>query len=127
VIEYEDLVGKPFELGARGHDKYDCYGLVMELLRRQGINPEDYGHHSDSQMVEMMMISAEKTVYWQKVDLQEGSLLLFRIGRFIRHVGFYIGNNKFIHCWEGSSGVVIESLSIDWVNRLIGCYKYVQK
>lgn len=127
MIPYEDLIGKPFKLGGRGPEEYDCYGMVMELLTRQGVNPEDYGHHSDSQMVEMMMTTAERTQNWEKVSIQEGCLLLFRVGRFIRHVGFYIGGNKFIHCWDKSNGVVIETFSADWANRLIGCYKYVQK
>ncbi len=34
---YEDLIGKPWKLGTRGPDEYDCYGLVWEVGRRVGI------------------------------------------------------------------------------------------
>jgi peptidoglycan DL-endopeptidase CwlO len=33
---YDDLIGKPYELGATGPAAYDCYGLVVEVLSRLG-------------------------------------------------------------------------------------------
>ena len=35
---YIDLLDKPFELGARGPDKFDCWGLCSEVGKRVGIN-----------------------------------------------------------------------------------------
>lgn len=33
---YDDLIGKPYELGAHGPDAYDCYGLAVTVLNRLG-------------------------------------------------------------------------------------------
>lgn len=37
-FDIKDLLGIPFELGARGPDKYDCWGLCLEAGKRAGIN-----------------------------------------------------------------------------------------
>ena len=37
IIDVTDLVGKPFLHCGRGPDAYDCFGLVLEVLRRVGI------------------------------------------------------------------------------------------
>ena len=33
---YDDLIGKPWALGATGPDSYDCFGLACEVLERMG-------------------------------------------------------------------------------------------
>lgn len=126
MIYYEDLIGKPFEYGGRGPDSYDCYGLVMTMLARQGVTPFDFGWHDESAAIEAMMLSALDTGMWESCEMQPGSVLLFRVGRFTRHVGFAVSHSRFVHCWERSGGVVSERLSEDWNSRLKGCYRYVK-
>ena len=42
-VDYTDLLGKPFRLGARGPEYYDCWGLCLELGKRAGIEyPADF-------------------------------------------------------------------------------------
>jgi hypothetical protein len=36
-MNFEDLIGVPFQFGARGPEAYDCFGLTKEVLRRFGI------------------------------------------------------------------------------------------
>ncbi len=36
-LEYIDLLGKPFRLGGRGPNYYDCWGLCIEIGKRAGI------------------------------------------------------------------------------------------
>ena len=33
---YDDLIGKPWALGATGPDSFDCFGLACEVLERMG-------------------------------------------------------------------------------------------
>ncbi len=33
---WDDLIGKPYKLGATGPDEYDCFGLSMKVLERMG-------------------------------------------------------------------------------------------
>ena len=37
LFKYADLIGKPFELNARGSEKYDCWGICIELGKRAGL------------------------------------------------------------------------------------------
>jgi cell wall-associated NlpC family hydrolase len=34
TVEVNDLIGKPWRLGARGPDAFDCWGLTREILGR---------------------------------------------------------------------------------------------
>ena len=125
-VIYEDLLGKQFEYGARGPDKFDCWGLVMEMLKRDGVYPEDYGWHNEASKIQSMMLAAEQKD-WQQCPFQPRALVLFKIGRFVRHVGYIVSFTQFIHCWENTNEVVVENLSEDWTNRIVGVYQYAPK
>ena len=125
MITYNDLIGVPFKYGGRDNNGYDCFGLILELLKRNGINAHDFGWNNDGAIIQSMMLSASETGRWEQDTLRVNNILLFKIGRYVRHVGFYIGNGKFIHCWERSNGVVVERLNEDWSTRTVGIYKYV--
>lgn len=125
-MNYSDLIGVPFQYGGRDHNGLDCFGLVMEMLKRQGVNVHDFGWHNDSAIIQTMMLGASETMRWEPCELHPGAILLFKIGRYVRHVAYVIENNKFIHCWERSNGVVIERINEDWLDRVAGIYKYVE-
>ena len=39
---YESLIGKPYKIGARGPDEFDCYGLARHIqISRVGIDMPD--------------------------------------------------------------------------------------
>lgn len=116
-----DYIGIPFEYGGRGPDKFDCYGLIKEILSFEGIQIPDYA--SPSEGAKIIALFQEGIALWEECGLQKGAVLVFRVPGNL-HVGYYLGGNRFIHTWEGSHGVVIERLS-DWKRRLQGAYKYV--
>jgi hypothetical protein len=37
MVFLNDLIGKPFRMGAKGPDFYSCYGLLLEVYRRMGV------------------------------------------------------------------------------------------
>lgn len=136
MIEYSDLIGIPFEYGGRGPDSYDCYGLLMELHKRQGKIVPDYRSTSDSQVVaETMRASIENKVWiakWQKkfprdipaiASLEAGDVLLLKIKGLPCHVGMVTGRDQFVHTWEGVGGVLTERASL-WKQRILGIYKF---
>ncbi|MBP1397892.1 C40 family peptidase, partial [Yersinia pestis subsp. pestis] len=45
-----------------------------------------------------------------------GDLVLFRAGSTGRHVGIYLGNDKFVHA-STSAGVTISNLNDDYWNK----------
>ena len=121
VVEF---IGKPFEYGARGPDKFDCWGLVQALLRKDGIEVPDYRSSSNiakaAKLMEQAMVKE-----WVPTEIKGGAILLIRVRGFAAHVGYVLGNpNKFIHAWEDTGGPVIERLN-EWQHRFVGAYRYV--
>jgi cell wall-associated NlpC family hydrolase len=124
MTDYSELIGTPFEYGGRGPDKYDCWGLVMHLYRSEkGIGIPDYISPSDASRIAALMIG--DLHLWEQIEEAKGAVVLFRASEFM-HVGYCIGNGRFIHTWDKSGGVCIERLS-DWKRRILGFYKYVGK
>jgi len=123
MADVSDLIGTPFRYGARGADAYDCYGLVMECARRDGVTLPDFG--SVDNMGMNAAIVGASLPQWQETSRRPGVVVLLRVGRFIAHVGYVLdGGGRFIHAWEGSGGVTIERLD-EWKQRIVGFYEYV--
>ena len=136
MIVYSDLIGVPFAYGGRGPDTYDCYGLVMELHRRQGLIIPDYRSSSDTFLIaESMRQSIEQGVWknkWLKqtahdvpssADIADGDVLLLKIKGLPCHVGMSVGKDRFVHTWEGVGGVLTERTSL-WKQRVLGIYTF---
>lgn len=122
MVDFSDLVGVPFEYGGRGPDKLDCYGLVMECARREGITLPDFGHASEQPRIMAMMTASLNQ--WRQIEPRHGAIAFIRVGRYAAHVGYVFGPNHMIHAWEASGGVTIVRLA-DWKQRIVGFFEYV--
>lgn len=120
-FEYEDLIGKPFEYGGRGPDKYDCYGLLREMFRRAGKDVPDY--HSPDNGPEIMAKVLEEQQNWTEVEQQPGVAILIRL-RGNAHVAYMLPYGMFIHTWDRCGGVTVERMR-DWENRVVAYYDYI--
>jgi cell wall-associated NlpC family hydrolase len=120
--ECADLVGKPFAYGGRGPDKFDCYGLLMEMNRRAGIVIPDYFSPDDLQRI-ALIIAGEKRLWEPLKGPIAGAAVALRVGRYICHVGYMLDRSNMIHTWEMSGGVVIEPLT-GWERRIEGFYRF---
>lgn len=116
-----DLIGVPFAYGGRGPDTYDCYGLLMELYRRKGVQIVD--HRSPRQISEIAKSLDYGLKNWRPVEQRPGVGVVFRIKGYGAHVGMTLKHDRFIHTWEGTGGVCIERLS-HWDKRIIGFYDF---
>lgn len=125
-MTYLDLIGRPFKYGGRPDDgpnaPLDCYGLVIEVGRRQGVNypPRSF---SKEHRVNAALMASQMNV-WKKCEPEPGAVVLFKIRGVACHVGVVVDHDKFIHTWEASGGVVVERLS-EWQRRIVGFYRYV--
>jgi len=126
---YSDLIGIPFKDGGRSIDGLDCYGLVMEVYRRKGINlPEYYAPALDESAVSTQIEAAKALPIWQKAEAANPPLLAVMAIKFnsihCNHTGVYIGNGFFIHTRE-RIGVNIDRISSPaWRRRIEGFYVY---
>lgn len=106
-----ELIGTPYRWGGASVSKgFDCSGLLFYLFRSEaGINIP--------RTTTAMLKSKAKTVL--RHNLKNGDAVFFKHngrGR-IKHVGIYIGNNKFIHSPRTGKSIRIDSLSNKYWNK----------
>jgi cell wall-associated NlpC family hydrolase len=124
VPPYLDLLGQPFERGARGPDKWDCYGYVRELFRRTGVDLPDFESPGDLEQVEEIVQREPRVnaARWRPVPVgTPGALLTFRVDGHGAHVGFMLNGDRFTHCIEGT-GVTTERLTNNPMRALASYY-----
>jgi len=122
-----DLIGKRYKNGGRGPAEYDCWGVVLEVFKRNGITLKDY--IIDATDTETIAETAkkdadEKNGIWRKISVPYGSggpyLVTFELmepGR-VSHVGAYL-DGYIIHALT-KKNIVREPASK--YQRLIGGY-----
>jgi len=121
--DHLDLIGKPFERGARGPDAFDCWGLVLEMYRRAGVNAPDFASPGTVEAIAHLIEG--QVGEWHRVDPRTpGAVLLFRVDGVGAHVGLSLGSDKFLHCIE-PVGVCRERRSLKpWDENFIAAYTY---
>lgn len=119
--DLSDLVGKKFAFGGRGPDQYDCYGLLMEVYRRKGVEILDFQSPTDWRQIAVKM--RENIHLWTPCDQVPGAAMYMKIASAPHHVGVYVGVGWFIHTHEGAGQVVIDHLR-HWEKKVVGYYQY---
>lgn len=122
LFNYVDLLGKEFESGGRGPDKYDCYGLCMEIYRRNDIELPDFGYKTTADAIDKLV--RESKGYFKRIDKpQELCLVTFYIRYpYVSHVGVVLKPPYFINILERSFVTVERLDSISWRKRVEGYY-----
>jgi probable enterotoxin B len=99
----QQFVGCSYVYGACGPYSFDCSGLTKYVYAHFGYN---LNRSSRDQAVQGVEVTGE---------LQPGDILVFsNDGKQVGHVGIYIGNDKFVHASDSSTGVIISNLHDSW-------------
>jgi cell wall-associated NlpC family hydrolase len=119
---FTDLLGKPWQDGARGPDAYDCVGLVLEIQRRRGIDVPEYvsseaefhrQFHHDQLFAECPRLAGA----------DPGCVALFKVGVNQHHLGVMVDRYRMIHTAQYPGCAIVERiLGPIWERRLIGFY-----
>ncbi|WP_157032980.1 NlpC/P60 family protein [Halomonas sp. S2151] len=147
MVTYTDLLNARFQYNARGeNNRYDCYGLCMEVSRRMGRElPEILTPRGFLNMQELLVEETENGVRWRPIPpsegewgviqgqprvgppldygIKEGAIAYFRVKGLLAHVGIVVAPDTFIHAWEQTGGVCVERLTL-WKSRLVGLYEH---
>ena len=122
-LNYTDLLTKEFEWGGRGSQKYDCYGLVMEIYKRIGIDLPDFKSAKAPSLIQQSIIEGKKL--FEEIEEPEPYCLVtfFIRPEYTSHLGVVLEDCKrFIHIMEDSM-VTVEKLS-DWEDRITGYLRW---
>ena len=119
---YADLVGKPFARDGRGPEAYDCLGLVMAVLRRNGVALPAYASTPEElarQHTEGMLGPCYRL---ERADT--GAVVLLRgLRPDERHLGLMLDRWHMLHASEDAGQVVKENLQRSiWGRRVLGYY-----
>lgn len=132
MIDYEDLIGIPFV--NHGRDRavgFDCYGLVMEMYRRFGIDlPEFTADWDDEDKINSIVQREAGSSAWKRVTapLPVPCLVALRMGTppgIVNHTGVYLGSGKFIHTRAKIGACISRIDSPAWRGVIEGFYEYV--
>lgn len=102
------FVGYNYSWGGKSPETgFDCSGLVYYTYQQFGYT-----------LNRVACDQANNGVHVEPSDLQPGDILCFYSGgSYIGHVGIYIGDNKFVHAGNSSTGVIVSELEGYYVNR----------
>ncbi|MBX2809511.1 MAG: C40 family peptidase [Cellvibrionaceae bacterium] len=128
---YCAYLGKPWRAYATGPAAYDCWGLVVAVLRDQFLLHDVprclHVPSGDCQTMHNQIYKELETGCWFSVDsLKEGAVVLMAKSHIVRHIGIVTGGSL-LHCRRGS-GVCIEPLS--FIQQCLGfrhCQYFLHK
>ena len=84
----------------------DCVGLLIGVLKKIGYMSQNYKPRAYAQQwmlhrsTEILISDLEEySTEVPKNEISAGDILLFKFGRATSHMGIFIKDNVFIHCW----------------------------
>lgn len=120
-VSVKDLIGIPYKVHGRNpKEGLDCYGLDIEVFKRNGIYLPDVDYDSPEEY-ENVFMKVQHSIKYEKVKTpNELNIIMFRFRNEPRHTGVYLGHGLFIHSTR-DKGVIVEPLH-RWKNRVEGYY-----
>lgn len=110
-----DMLGVPYRPGGSTPRGFDCSGLVS------------YSHgHAGIPVPRTAREQYARAKPVGRRDLLPGDLVFFNTeGRWVSHVGIYVGDGRFVHAPSSGKQVALESLDNPyWRRRIIGAGHY---
>ena len=128
VIDYTDFIGIPFKHKGRTFEGFDCWGLILYVLRHMGKQVDDpmpdYPENwKDTKEHNYFLEHYHKQ--WIKIDKPEvlDAVMFGKDEKFPTHIGIIVDKNKVLHVVE-NHGTIISKLSN--IKKLVyGYYRFV--
>lgn len=121
-MDYTDLLGIKYKIHGRTKEEgFDCYGLAIEVLRRNEINLIDVFYRDLNNISEIKKSVIESIAHKTLVNPKKNCIIELSVLGEPCHIAVYIGNGYIIHATR-NRGVIIEPLH-RYSTRIRGIYK----
>lgn len=119
-------LGVPYRHLGRDLTGTDCYGLVVLIYKDLGIELPDYEYTAKWYQEGRDYYIEHYHELWKKVpELVLFDCILFKnTSNVVNHIGLYLGENKFIHCYEDASVEVSDITGRFWNRQKYGYFRY---
>ncbi len=128
MIEYADLIGVPFKHKGRTLDGFDCWGLVLYVLRRHGKQVDDpvpdYPENwKDDKTHNYFLEHYHKQ--WERIDKPEilDVVLFGQEKDFPTHIGILVETDKVLHISEKHRTIISRPSYIK--KAVYGYYRFI--
>lgn len=112
----ESLIGKPWRLGARGPEAFDCYGLVVWIYRTQlGKRLDSLESLNVADLASVLRAVESQDRHWRELAKPEHLCLVgMSTHTRIHHVGVWLDfeGGKVLHAMEGGTVVAQKVVSL---------------
>ena len=122
MVNYQSLIGRQWEYG-----KADCFTLVRDWFKLQGVELPDYERPESLQSCESIFLEEAERIGFKPVTLQTrqpGDVLIMRMGtRTPMHAAVLLPDERILHQQRDSLSAVIP-LSRYYLTRVAAVFRY---
>lgn len=130
LMDVREYIGLQYQDRGRGPLAFDCLGFVGHVYRRElDLVLPDFldTYHSAEDSAGCASAINERKVDWLQVDQPRPlDLILFKVFGHPTHVGLYLDDDNFIHCFKGTGSCVERLRSWTWERRVLGFYRWAK-
>lgn len=123
----QKYLGIPYQHHGRSLSGLDCYGLILNIFKDQGVELWDIHDEYDQEWSwkgkDFFIENYARE--WERVsDFRFMDVVCFKNGmNVVNHAGVYLRMGKFIHAVK--AGVVVSKITDQqWQKRYVGCYRH---
>ncbi len=122
MVNYQTLLGKQWKYGVN-----DCFSLVREFFKLQGIKLPDFKRPADLESCESIFLQQAKTCGFVEVEFAQrkpGDVLIMRLGTATpMHAAILLENEQILHQRQDSLSTV-EGLTAYHVKKVAAVFRY---
>ena len=109
MIDTSRYIGLPFERNGRGPTFFDCWGLVVDVMRELGREVPDWGPYTAREALRILR-DETRSANWVKTQWRPYSILVMGSASLESHAGVTVPGNAVLHASSEAGCVVVERM-----------------
>ena len=122
MVNYQPLLGRRWEYG-----KYDCFSLVRDWFKLQGITLPEFARPEDLEICDSIFLQNAEAIGFEQIALEQrmpGDILIMKLHtRTPMHAAILLPEEQILHQRQDSLSA-IEPLRRYYVERIAAVFRY---